>query len=154
MINRRHAIHGLHSRFADHLLRRTSISLEETDVTIKFILTRIPLALTFPKVSNIEERISAYHLFVYISPAQILQLFLRIYSFSSEFFNAAIRIRIIPIRANPPLLLLLFSSFRFREKFYVPLEETAKDKIVSRVLVSNFHGFARNPVVNSDPLFS
>lgn len=140
-------------RFADHLLRRTSISLEETDVTIKFILTRIPLALTFPKVSNIEERISAYHLLVYISP-QILQLFLRIYSFSSEFFNAAIRIRIIPIRANPPLLLLLFSSFRFREKFYVPLEETAKDKIVSRVLVSNFHGFARNPVVNSDPLFS
>lgn len=125
LINRRHAIHRLHSRFANLLLRRTSISLEETVVTIKFIFIRILFALTFPKVkvSNIEKRISPYHLLVYISLAQILELFLRIYFFLWIFqpFHD-----IIPIRTNPPLnplspfFLFFFRPFDLEENSTLP----------------------------------
>lgn len=159
LINRRHAIHRLHSRFANLLLRRTSISLEETVVTIKFIFIRILFALTFPKVkvSNIEKRISPYHLLVYISLAQILELFLRIYFFLWIFqpFHD-----IIPIRTNPPLnplspfFLFFFFALSISRKTLRSPKKIAKDKIVPRVLVSNFHGFARNPIVNSGLLFS
>lgn len=156
MINRCHAIHGLHSRyrFADHLLRRTSISLEETIAVIKFIFIRIPLALTFPKVkvSNIKERIFSYHLRLYFTRADspIISSNLLLSSESFNVFTATIRISFLfePTLLSTSLSPFFFLSFRFREKFYVPLEETAKDKIVSRVLVSNFHGFARNPVIN------